>query len=317
MLDAFYDVDRERDAWFAGVLDAVTPLLAGDCGLGGLLYSTDDAGLHLEKLDGRGLSNDWLRAGVDIYSDPRLVKPIADTYRGILCEPLNGVLSERRVLSHVSDRPTIGGQIVMNGGGAAFGSACALHLFSRDAATLSTTRRALLSQLTVHLAAAYRLQRRLAAARDAGAAVHAVLTPRGRVEHAEADAATPHMREALARAVQDREGARRPTASDAPARPLRGRPGLVAARWTLVDEYLHAGRRYVLARHNEPDVRGPETLSPRERQVATLAAGGRSNKVIAYELGLAHSTVRVLMARACAKLAARTRGELVERLAAS
>ena len=34
---------------------------------------------------------------------------------------------------------------------------------------------------------------------------------------------------------------------------------------------------------------------------------------LAYELGLAHSTVRVLMARACVKLRAKTRTELVER----
>jgi DNA-binding NarL/FixJ family response regulator len=38
----------------------------------------------------------------------------------------------------------------------------------------------------------------------------------------------------------------------------------------------------------------------REQQVVALATLGRTNKFIAYELGLAHSTVRVLMARACA-----------------
>jgi DNA-binding CsgD family transcriptional regulator len=36
--------------------------------------------------------------------------------------------------------------------------------------------------------------------------------------------------------------------------------------------------------------------------------------VIAYELGIAHSTVRVLLGRACARLGAQTRNELIARL---
>ncbi|MEO6095410.1 MAG: helix-turn-helix transcriptional regulator [Fibrobacteria bacterium] len=52
---------------------------------------------------------------------------------------------------------------------------------------------------------------------------------------------------------------------------------------------------------NAPAPAGLELLSPRERQVAALAELGRSNKVIAYELGLGHSTVRVLLARAAGK----------------
>jgi DNA-binding NarL/FixJ family response regulator len=43
-------------------------------------------------------------------------------------------------------------------------------------------------------------------------------------------------------------------------------------------------------------------LSPRERQVVDLATGGRSQKEIAFELGLADATVRVLHARAMKKL---------------
>jgi DNA-binding CsgD family transcriptional regulator len=43
-------------------------------------------------------------------------------------------------------------------------------------------------------------------------------------------------------------------------------------------------------------------LSPRERQVVAFARLGRSSKSIAYELGLADSTVRVLLRRARMKL---------------
>lgn len=57
--------------------------------------------------------------------------------------------------------------------------------------------------------------------------------------------------------------------------------------------------------------RGFDSLSGREQQVAVLATQGRSNKLIAYELGLAHSTVRVLITRACAKLGVSSRAQLV------
>ena len=66
-----------------------------------------------------------------------------------------------------------------------------------------------------------------------------------------------------------------------------------------------------------PATKERAALSMRERQVASLAALGRSNKLIAYELGLAHSTIRVLVARACVKLDVSSRRALVARLAAS
>ena len=89
----------------------------------------------------------------------------------------------------------------------------------------------------------------------------------------------------------------------------------MAARWTLVDHFERSGRHFVLARANAPSGDGPAALSTRERQIASLAALGRSNKLIAYELGLAHSTVRVLVARACSKLGVSSRRALVARLA--
>jgi DNA-binding CsgD family transcriptional regulator len=88
---------------------------------------------------------------------------------------------------------------------------------------------------------------------------------------------------------------------------------LVQARWSLVDEFQADGQRYVLARTNGLSSQGMSLLTPRERQVSACIAMGHSNKEAAYELGLSHSTVRVLVARACAKLGARTRVELVEK----
>lgn len=58
-----------------------------------------------------------------------------------------------------------------------------------------------------------------------------------------------------------------------------------------------------------------DELSIRERQILASAARGWSNKEIAHELGIAHSTVRVLLGRAARKLGARTRDELMSRFA--
>lgn len=54
-------------------------------------------------------------------------------------------------------------------------------------------------------------------------------------------------------------------------------------------------------------------LTKRE-QVLALARRGRTNKEIGYDLGIAHSTVRVLMGRICEKHAARGREDLLEAL---
>jgi DNA-binding CsgD family transcriptional regulator len=54
-------------------------------------------------------------------------------------------------------------------------------------------------------------------------------------------------------------------------------------------------------------------LTRREQEVLAQAALGHHNKLIAYDLGVAHSTVRVLLHRAAAKLGAGSRGEAVRR----
>jgi DNA-binding CsgD family transcriptional regulator len=55
-------------------------------------------------------------------------------------------------------------------------------------------------------------------------------------------------------------------------------------------------------------------LTPRERDVVERAMRGARNKEIAYELGIAHATVRVLLHRVMLKLGVQNREELVARL---
>src|SRR5436309_2026588 len=97
-------------------------------------------------------------------------------------------------------------------------------------------------------------------------------------------------------ASKNRAPRRKPRARDVP-------PG-----WELVAEYGLDGRSYVIIRAKGH----ASALTPRQRQVLARAALGQTNKVIAFELGVSDSTVRVLMARACARLGVKTREEAIE-----
>jgi DNA-binding NarL/FixJ family response regulator len=81
---------------------------------------------------------------------------------------------------------------------------------------------------------------------------------------------------------------------------------LGAARWaekTTADIARLPGRRPA----------GKQSLSPREREVAELVAGGLTNKEIAARLFLSISTVEASLSRVYGKLGVRSRTELAGR----
>lgn len=92
---------------------------------------------------------------------------------------------------------------------------------------------------------------------------------------------------------------------------------LVAGRWSLVDTFEHGGKRYLVAEQNGAAVDAAPDLSPRERTVLAAAAAGHHNKLIAYDLGLADSTVRVLLFRAIRKLGVASRAEAITHFGAT
>ena len=124
-----------------------------------------------------------------------------------------------------------------------------------------------------------------------------------------AAAARGQLRDAVRTLERARAGMRRRDPDGA----VESWKAMVRAKWTLVEQFDSDGARYIVARVNEACAAGPELLAPRERQVLGFAALGHSNKLIAYELGLAPSTVRVLLARAGARLGVSSRTALVER----
>jgi DNA-binding NarL/FixJ family response regulator len=79
-------------------------------------------------------------------------------------------------------------------------------------------------------------------------------------------------------------------------------------RWTVLEHFTRDGFVYQLRRR--PIELRPR-LTEREEQVVAKLRDGHSNKSIAYALGVAPSTVGVLIFRAATKMGAKSRTELV------
>ncbi len=180
---------------------------------------------------------------------------------------------------------------------------CLFFAPTRHATKLGPRARARYAKIAAHIAAGMRLRSAIGP-KDG----EAVLEGNGKVAHATGDATAASARTALRDAVRAMERARGTLRKRDPEQALATWRGLVAGRWSLVDRFDSDGRRYLVARPNEPDAPDPRALTPRERQVAGFAALGQSNKLIAYELGISPSTVGVLLARAAKKLGVKSRG---------
>lgn len=178
--------------------------------------------------------------------------------------------------------------------------------------SVSPRTRHQLGRVAAHLASAWRLRK------VSGASVEpaeAVLEPSGKVSHAEGIARERDMRSSLVRAVAQVERARGALRRTDPEEALALWQGLVDGRWSLVDTVEADGRRFILARRNEPRVSDPKALTSRERQVLAYVAMGHSNKFVAYQLGLSTTTVATHLERGRRKLGAGSRRELIETLA--
>jgi DNA-binding CsgD family transcriptional regulator len=92
---------------------------------------------------------------------------------------------------------------------------------------------------------------------------------------------------------------------------------LMSGHWKIVAEGTEGRHRWYAATRVKADRRGPRALSPREREVLTLALSGRSNKHIAYTLGIGTSAVSTLLGRARSKLDGRIPEELLASLLAA
>ena len=160
-------------------------------------------------------------------------------------------------------------------------------------------------RLMPHVLAGLRIRTGLAAP-DA----EAIVDDHGRVVHAEGPARSRAHREALRARAREVDRARSTRGRSEPDRALEAWKGLVAGRWSLLDQFESDGRRYLVARRNDlvPTVAKP--LTHRERQVLSHAALGYTNKEIAYALGLAPSTVSSHLVRGLRTLGVSDRASL-------
>jgi DNA-binding CsgD family transcriptional regulator len=191
------------------------------------------------------------------------------------------------------------------------GRGCGFHAGRKVIAWTKPGEKRIWGQLAAHLASAVRLRYRMREG-EGRTPLAAVFDPSGKLHDATGEAQEAAARGTLRDAVLMIEKARGRQRQEAPTQALGSWQALVAGKWTLVDQVELDGRRYVVARENEPRASGPRALSARERQVLGYARLGHHDKLIAYELGITDSTVRVLMARAKSKLGVKTRAELLK-----
>jgi DNA-binding CsgD family transcriptional regulator len=163
------------------------------------------------------------------------------------------------------------------------------------------------TQVGVHIAASYRLRMRLASGEQE--APSGIFDAAGRPAHLEAGAVKD--REALTQFVKSIDKARAREARGADEDLLELWRGLVAGRWSVFDHIDTDGKHYLVAYENDPEARGPKRLTQREIRIATYAAQGHTNKLIAYEVGIGVSTVATHLRSALHKLGLSRRTELV------
>ncbi len=314
-----YRLDLDGMAYVQALVEDAVPVL--DHGLGVLSYTYDARDLQNPVIDHFAVSSRfdpaWLppfyaaieAASVDVG---RLDRPTGFHIWGALscaqASTVPGLDEMNRQFVH------IGGAVDVFAMNARDASGRGLWL----GAPLPTTRRVkhvpIFERLCAHLTTAVRLRRNAGASKPTPAAV---IAPGGKLLHVESEESIIPARESLRQATIEFDRARsKKMRRDVDAATRRWRP-LVKSRWSLLDDFDSDGRRFVVAVENRPPTRALTTeLSEREHQVLTQAHLGHSNKVIAYELGLAASTVRVLLHRAAVKLGATTREELLRKFGA-
>jgi DNA-binding CsgD family transcriptional regulator len=164
-----------------------------------------------------------------------------------------------------------------------------------------------LQRVAIHIAAAFRLKRRL------GGPVldeaDAIFDANGKLEYLAPEEES--RREAAADSVERVREVRSSYRGELGTKGLEIWQGLLEGRWSLAEVFDTDGRQFFVLRKNDPQVAGPNALTMRERQIATYAAVADTNQIIAYELGISPSTVSTLLGRAMKKLGIDNRADLI------
>ena len=312
VIEAAYDLECDDRAWLSQVAAAIAPLLEGGHGVWASYFDVAiPAARWLDDVVLLGARRTEIRAAQQIAAAERIVENMH-----IVVEPLQSGLEAaqaahmtaaataryRAFLDKVKARDYIAFRTVETSGKGVSIAAAQRTAWSPDRRT-----RGLWARVAAHIAAARRLRAALTTLPDRAA--DAVLTPTGLVHHAEGNAI--HARHALREAVLAQERARSSLRRRDPETATACWRTLVNGEWSLVERFEHDGRRYLVAHANPPESLGLRALTSRESTTVELAALGKSNKLIAYELGLADSTVSSHLHAAMRKLGISSRSELI------
>lgn len=165
-------------------------------------------------------------------------------------------------------------------------------------------------RLAFHLGAGVRLQRQAGALDDPE--IDAVLSPDGTLLHAESEHTDASIHDGLRHMARGIDRIRSRRRGSDPHAALELWQGLLLGRWSMVDHFDTDGRRFMVARRNDPDAPAPRELTRRQRQVVFYAALGLAHKQIGYALGLSETTVATHLRIALDKLGIETREELIQ-----
>lgn len=307
VIEAIYRDEKSDSAWVRGILDAARPVI--DQGLGVVAFPFEATAREIRITNVKVLD---APSGVG----PTLVKSVMATarddsevstaYRTQPCGTGSEVGLTTKHGFEMLRRKGVHDCLAVNGVDTT-GHGIFLGSFMREEGGVAPAVRARFAKIAAHLGVGQRYHRlskrksRVEAIFDAGA----------KLVHAEGEATKTEARETLKRAVVALDRARGRQRRTDPDGALDAWKGLVDARWSLVDQFESDGKRFVVARENEPTALPLPNLSKRERQIVGYLAIGHTSKLIAYELGVSDATVRVLIHRAMQKTSVDSRQGLV------
>jgi DNA-binding CsgD family transcriptional regulator len=310
LVEAAYDLEAPERAWMTSLVEHAIPLLSGASrGVAYTLDASNDAAPKFGMPASVGFGATFERELLELLTIGGALLTMHMLSKRV------ATLTEIFDTRDIREIPNGGGKFVLvNGSPETFGcmaidAARRGLVLSTDLIRVTQLSRAVRSRwelIGAHIAAG----RRARASTKFAPNDDCILSPGGRILHAESDATLPRARERLRDAVIARDRARTRAVRADPEKALGLSPGLVSGRWSLVDRFERDGRRYVVARRNEPLPPGPLALSLRERQVLGHMVQGDSVKLTAYALGLAPSTVSEIGAAVRLKLGARNPCEL-------
>ncbi len=314
-LEVAYDVAPDDRTWLRKVMEAGVAIWGRSGASHGAIYDASDvSAFHLDQVEFIGLpapAVEVLGRGLSLFTPSFVTR----TFRSLLANSAREVsFPEMRPMIEEMGMTGFPDQFGLNGLDPS-GRGIFLGWWAKETIELSPGELPLFRRMAHHLGAAHRVRRRLRASQpdrpapDPTVDAEAILDAKARVVHAAGPARSKAARDELVASTRARDRAR--ARKQMAATPLREWRPLTRARWTLVDSFERGGARYVVARENQSCVRGLESLTDRERQAVAYLVVGQSTKETAYALGISDATVRVLLARAAARLGVRSRADLL------